>query len=398
MLHKFARASVCPRRGTLRLLCTPFSTLPHYPHASAFTPSDSIPAFDSNFVKEHFCSGVGLTLSDLITHAKGSYMYTNTGAKILDFGCGIGVTNLGHCQPDVVAAAKVALDQCFHMQVSMGVHQNMYNLVHKLLPKVAPIMGSDARFFFWNSGAEAIEAAVKVARMYTGRPNVITFKGSYHGRTIATMAMNKSKQIYSARFGPSMPGIYASPFPVCGASCGCTAGCASVDKAMKELKEVLVQQSDPADTACIVVEPVQGEGGYIPAPPAFLSALRQLCDETGILLVADEVQTGYGRTGTMFACEQFNGKPDILVIAKGIANGLPLSAIVTRQPLMQKMPAGSMGGTYAGNFVSCAAACAVIDVFDRDNILSNVQARGKQLSAGVPLDLSLMLLELQPST
>ena len=246
-------------------------------------------------------------------------------------------------------------------------------------------MGSDARFFFWNSGAEAIEAAVKVARMYTGRPNVITFKGSYHGRTIATMAMNKSKQIYSARFGPSMPGIYAAPFPVCGVGCGCKAGCVSVDKAMKELKELLVQQSDPADTACIVVEPVQGEGGYIPAPPSFLSALRQLCDDTGILLVVDEVQTGYGRTGTMFACDQFNGKPDILVIAKGIANGLPLSAIVTRQPLMQKMPPGSMGGTYAGNFVSCAAACAVLDVFERDNILSNVQARGKQLSAGASL-------------
>ncbi len=358
-----------------------FASLPHFSHASASIQAPA-PVFDFEFVKEHFCSGVGLALSDLITHAKGSYMYTNTGSKILDFGCGIGVTNLGHCHPDVVASAKAALDQCFHMQVSMGVHQHMYSLVHKLLPKVAPIMGDDARFFFWNSGAEAIEAAVKVARMYTGRPNVITFKGSYHGRTIATMAMNKSKQIYSARFGPSMPGIYAASFPVCGTSCGCKSGCVSVDKAIKELKELLVQQTDPADTACIVVEPVQGEGGYIPAPPAFLSSLRELCDETGILLVADEVQTGYGRTGTMFACEQFNCKPDILVIAKGIANGLPLSAIVTRQPLMHKMPPGSMGGTYAGNFVSCAAACAVIDVFDRDGILSNVQARGKQLSAG----------------
>lgn len=243
-------------------------------------------------------------------------------------------------------------------------------------------------FFFWNSGAEAVEAAVKLARHATKKQNLIVMQGSYHGRTFGTMAMTRSKTIYGQNYGPLMPGVFSVPFPYC-ARCS-IAGKSSVGKygfdnccmdPILQLELLLQRETAPSDTAAIIIEPVLGEGGYVPPPPEYLSRVRQICDKNNILLVADEVQSGFGRTGKMFAIEHWGVRPDILVMAKGIANGFPLSAIASRKELMDMQPPGSMGGTYAGNAVSCAAGVAVAKAFQDEQILRNVNARGAELKA-----------------
>ena len=240
-------------------------------------------------------------------------------------------------------------------------------------------------FFFWNSGAEAVEAAVKLARHATRKQNIIVMQGSYHGRTFGTMAMTRSKTIYGDGYAPLMPGVFSVPFPYC-AQCSVAAasgGTHSFDNCcmdpVLQLELLLKRESSPADTAAIFIEPVLGEGGYVPPPPQYLAKVREICDRNGILLVADEVQSGFGRTGKMFAIEHWGVRPDILIMAKGIANGLPLSGIVSRKELMDKQKPGSMGGTYAGNAVSCAAGVAVAKAFQEERVLENVAARGREL-------------------
>ena len=240
-------------------------------------------------------------------------------------------------------------------------------------------------FFFWNSGAEAVEAAVKLARHATRKQNIIVMQGSYHGRTFGTMAMTRSKTVYGDGYAPLMPGVFSVPFPYC-AQCSVAAasgGTHSFDNCcmdpVLQLELLLKRESSPADTAAIFIEPVLGEGGYVPPPPQYLAKVREICDKHGILLVADEVQSGFGRTGKMFAIEHWGVRPDILIMAKGIANGLPLSGIVSRKELMDKQKPGSMGGTYAGNAVSCAAGVAVAKAFQEERILENVAARGREL-------------------
>jgi len=332
------------------------------------------------FALSHITPGIGRLTNLEIVSGKGSYITDVTGKSFLDYTSGIAVTSLGHCHPKVNQAIKDQVDKIVHAQVNIFWHKPMLDLIERLLP-IAP-KGLDG-FFFWNSGSEAVEASIKLARYTTKKSNVIVFDGGYHGRTFATMGMTTSKSIYREGFGPFMPGVHIAPFPAC-IYCHVPRNIDyCCNEPLESLNLLLKRQSTPSETAAIVIEPILGEGGYIPPPKGFLPALRELCTKNNILLVFDEVQSGMGRTGTWWAANDENVVPDILIFAKGIANGLPLSGIMSSWQLMGKQPPGSMGGTYAGNAVACAAASAVIDVMKEEKILDNVLARGNELIKGL---------------
>ncbi|SMQ51299.1 unnamed protein product [Zymoseptoria tritici ST99CH_3D7] len=327
--------------------------------------------------------GVGRLSTEIMESGSGSYVTMTSGRKYLDFTCGIGVANLGHCHPTVTKAAQEQVGKLVHGQINIAFQKSYLELVEKMLP-VMPDKSLDT-FFFWNSGAEAVEAAIKLARHATKKQNVIVMQGSYHGRTFGTMAMTRSKTVYGQGYAPLMPGVFSVAFPYC-AQCSITKHTGGkfgyenccMDPVL-QLEHLLKRETAPSDTAAIIIETVLGEGGYVPPPPGYLEKVREICDKHNILLIADEVQCGYGRTGKMFAVEHFGVRPDILIMAKGIANGFPLSAIASRKELMDTQPPGSMGGTYAGNAVSCAAGVAVLDAFKNEGILDNVNLRGKEL-------------------
>lgn len=310
--------------------------------------------------------------------AEGSYIYASDGRKYLDFTCGIGVTNTGHCHPKVVAAVREQAGLFLHAQANIVVHQPMLHLIEELRTIVPPAMDG---FFFSNSGAEAVEGALKLARAATGRQAVIVFTGSFHGRTGQTMALTTSKTGYkgAAQLLPS--GVYVTPYPY-----AYKLGMAeeqAAHYALEALDELLVSQIAPHDVAAILIEPVLGEGGYVPPPASFMQGLRERCDRHGILLIFDEVQSGFGRTGKWFALEHYGIVPDIMTVAKGIASGLPLSGVFSRLELMKKWPAGSHGGTYGGNAVAMAAGVATIQAMKEEKMLENATARGLQLQTGL---------------
>ena len=310
--------------------------------------------------------------------AEGSYVYATDGKKYLDFTCGIGVTNTGHCHPKVVAAIREQAGLFLHAQANIIVHKPMMQLIEELRQIVpASIDG----FFFSNSGAEAVEGALKLARNATGKNAVIVFSGSFHGRTAGTMALTTSKTAY--KMGPQLlpSGVYVAPYPYAyrlGMSPEQAGGFA-----LEALEELLVSQIAPSDVAAILIEPVLGEGGYVPPPAGFLKGLRELCDKHGILLILDEVQSGFGRTGKWFAFEHYDVVPDIMTVAKGIASGMPLSGVFSSLDLMKKWPGGSHGGTYGGNAVACAAAVATVQAMREENMLENTLQRGEQLQTGL---------------
>jgi len=312
------------------------------------------------------------------SRAEGSYVYDQDGSAYLDFTCGIGVTNTGHCHPRVVAAIQRQAALLLHGQVNIIVHEPILELISELRRIVPPAMDG---FFFSNSGAEAIEGALKLARQATGRTNVIVFQGSFHGRTVGTMSLTTSKTIYRAGYQPLMPGVFVTPYPYAyrygwdeeQTSQWC----------LDELDYLLHSQTAPYETAAILIEPVLGEGGYVVPPAGFLRGLRSICDQHGILLISDEIQSGFGRTGKWFAYEHFNVEPDIIVVAKGLASGLPLSGVISRLELMEKWEPGSHGGTYGGNAVACAAAAETIRVIQDESLLENTLERGSQLLAGL---------------
>lgn len=337
----------------------------------------------AQFGTKHVARGIGRLANEVIESGSGSYVTMVGGRRFLDFTCGIGVTNLGHCHPAVTKAAQSQTAKLVHGQINVAFQKPYLELIESLLP-LMPHKSLDT-FFFWNSGAEAVEAAVKLARHATKKQNIIVMQGSYHGRTFGTMSMTRSKTIYGERYAPLMPGTFAVPFPYCAQ---CSVASHSNGKygfenccmdPVLQLELLLKRETAPSDTAAIFIEPVLGEGGYVPPPPQFLAKLREICDKNNILLVADEVQSGFGRTGKMFAIEHWGVRPDILVMAKGIANGFPLSGIVSRRELMDMQKPGSMGGTYAGNAVSCAAGVAVAKAFQEERVLENVNARGAEL-------------------
>ncbi len=314
----------------------------------------------------------------MVDRGEGAYLVDTAGRRYLDFTCGIGVTNTGHAHPRVVKAIQEQAAKLIHGQAALMVHQPMLGLVQELLTVVPQPLDS---FFFTNSGAEAIEGAVKLARHATRRPNVIVFQGSFHGRTNATMAMTTSKTIYRAGYQPLAGGVFVAPFPYAYRYGWDEA--TTVAFCLRELKLLLKSQTAPEETAAIVIEPVLGEGGYVPAPDDFLRSLRELCDHYGILLVADEIQAGFGRTGRWFSVEHSGVTPDILVMAKGLASGLPLAALAARRDLMQKWIPGSHGGTYGGNAIACAAAVATIQVMRDERLVENAASMGAVLMAGL---------------
>ena len=310
--------------------------------------------------------------------AEGCYIYTTDGRKYLDFTCGIGVTNTGHCHPDVVAAIREQAGLFLHAQANIIVHQPMLKLIAELKQIVPSSINS---FFFSNSGAEAVEGAVKLARAATGKPNIIVFSGSFHGRTAGTMALTTSKTIYRSGFQPLPAGIFVAPYPY-SYKLGMTEEQTS-DYCLSALEELLLSQTSPAETAAILIEPVLGEGGYVVPPPAFLQGLRKIADKNGILLIMDEIQSGFGRTGKWFAYEHFDVIPDIITVAKGIASGLPLSGVFSTNDLMKKWPTGSHGGTYGGNAIACAAGVATIQAMKKEDMPGNSAKRGMQLITGL---------------
>ncbi|KAI9046482.1 hypothetical protein LZ554_009229 [Drepanopeziza brunnea f. sp. 'monogermtubi'] len=337
----------------------------------------------AQFGVKHVAKGIGRLSTEVLESGSGSYVTTVEGRRMLDFTSGIGVTNLGHCHPAVTKAAQAQVGKLVHGQVNIAFQKSYLDLVDSLLP-LMPHRSLDT-FFFWNSGAEAVEAAVKLARQATKKQNVVVMQGSYHGRTFGTMAMTRSKTVYGENYAPLMPGVFSVPFPYCkqcsiashsGGKFGFEDCC--MDPVL-QLELLLKRETAPSDTAAVVVETVLGEGGYVPPPPGYLAKLREICDKNNILLIVDEVQCGFGRTGKMFAIEHYDVRPDIMIMAKGIANGFPLSGIVASKELMDLQKPGSMGGTYAGNAVSCAAGVAVAKAFKDEKILQNVEARGSEL-------------------
>ena len=310
--------------------------------------------------------------------AEGSYIYTDDGRKLLDFTCGIGVTNTGHCHPKVVAAIREQAGLFLHAQANIIIHKPMLQLIEELRKIVPAPIDS---FFFTNSGAEAVENAVKVARAATGKPNIIVFSGSFHGRTAATMALTTSKTGYRAGFGPLPSGIFVSPFPYA-FRLGMSEEQAS-QYALEQLESLLASQTAPKETAAILIESVLGEGGYVVPPASFMKGLRGIADENGIMLILDEVQSGFGRTGKWFAFEHYGVVPDIMTVAKGIASGLPLSGVFTRTEIMKKVDVGSIGGTYGGNAVACAAGVATVRAMKEEKMIENAAERGVQLMTGL---------------
>jgi 4-aminobutyrate aminotransferase len=312
--------------------------------------------------------------------AEGAYLYTEDGREYLDFTSGIGVTNLGHNHPKVLQAAIEQMKLFSHSAVGITLHEPLLRLT-EVLPTVMP-QGMDM-FFFGNSGAEAVEGAIKLARYVSDRPGIIAFRGGFHGRTYGALSVTSIKSKYRLHYEPVVPGVYfteyANPYR-------CPIGNSpadAVDWSMQSLENVFNHYISPTEVAAILVEPVQGEGGYIIPPADFLKNLRSICDQHGILLIFDEVQTGFGRTGQMFAAQTLGVNPDIMAVAKGIANGFPLGATVASRELMSKWQAGSHGTTFGGNPVACAAALAVQEVFVEENILKNCRNMGIKLLKGL---------------
>jgi 4-aminobutyrate aminotransferase len=316
-----------------------------------------------------------------IDRGEGSWLITRNGERYLDYSSGIGVTNTGHAHPRVAAAIAAQAAKLIHGQQNIVYHEPGLRL-HERLRHVLPGDGWGA--FLSNSGAEAIEAAVKLARIATGRPVVIGFRGGYHGRTAQTMALTTAKDVYRGHFEPLPGSIYHTAYPYCYRAAGGghdPAACTCDWEAQLDL--TFHQLIYPEHVAAILIEPVLGEGGYIVPPPGFLPRLREITRQHGIMLIADEVQTGYGRTGRFFAVEHWAVEPDIVVMAKGIASGLPLSGLLAKRELLEAWPPGTHGGTYGGNVVSCAAANATLDVIEDEHLVENAAARGAQFLAGL---------------
>jgi 4-aminobutyrate aminotransferase len=313
-----------------------------------------------------------------VEKGEGSYLYTTDGRQLLDFTCGIGVTNTGHCHPRVVRAVQEQAALLLHGQANIVIHGPMLDLIGELKTVFPDYLDG---FFFSNSGAESVEGAVKLARMATDRTNIIVFQGSFHGRTVGTMSLTTSKTIYRAGYQPLMPGVFVAPYPYA-YRYGWDPETTS-QWCLEELELLLKTQTAPEETAAILVEPVLGEGGYVVPPASFIKGLREIASRHGILLIADEVQSGFGRTGEWFGFNHFEMQPDIVTIAKGLASGLPLSGVVAPLELMEKWIPGSHGGTYGGNVVAAAAAVATVQVIREENLLDNAKQRGVQLETGL---------------
>ena len=317
----------------------------------------------------------------IVDRGEGSWLVTTDGARYLDYTSGIGVTNTGHAHPRVVAAIQAQAGKLLHGQQNIVYHEpglRLYERLAGLLP------GGPWQAFLANSGAEAVEGAVKVARAATGRPAIIAFRYSFHGRTGQAMALTAAKDVYRGAFEPLPGSVYHADYPYCYRAAGGGHDPAECTCDWEERLDLLFHQLVfPDKVAAIIVEPVIGEGGYIIPPPGFLPRLREITRQHGILLIADEIQTGFGRTGELFAVRHWDVEPDILIMAKAIASGLPLSGLLARPELLAALKPGSHGGTYGGNVVACAAALATLDVIGEEGLVANARERGRQFLDGL---------------
>lgn len=316
--------------------------------------------------------GVGITHPIFTAHAENAELWDVEGKRYIDFAAGIAVLNTGHRHPKVMAAVAEQLSHFTHTCFQVSPYESYIALAERL-NALAPINGP-AKTIFFTTGAEALENAIKIARAATGRSGVITFAGGYHGRTMLTMAMTGKVLPYKKKFAPMPAEIYHVPFPH--APFGLT-----VQDSLRAIDMLFRADIEPERTAAIVLEPVQGEGGFIPAPAELLEALRKLCDQHGILLVVDEVQTGFARTGKMFGIEHSAVKPDIITVAKSLAGGFPLSGVIGRADIMDAAEPGGLGGTYAGSPIACAAALAVLDVIEEEKLIDRANIIGSKMKS-----------------
>ena len=338
--------------------------------------------------------GVGRSHNLMLDHGKGSYVFDADGKKYLDFACGIGVTNLGHSHPRLIEAVKTQVDKAWHLQVCTGPHTALQKLIQKL-ETIFPAPLSN--FSFVTTGAEAVEAAMKLSRAARpGRPNCAVLQGGYHGRTVGAASLTTSKFGYARGLRPLMPGVTVLPVPY--TSQMALAPSADVermiDQALEQVECLLFQTTHPEEVSMLIAEPTLGEGGYVPLPRRYYQGLRNLCTKHGMLLCIDEVQSGFGRTGTMFNFEQLVSRdasggfveselPDVVIFAKGIANGMPIAGMVTRNELAAQQVPGQQGGTYAANPIACASASEVVSIMTENGFLDNVNARAMQLRAAL---------------
>jgi len=312
--------------------------------------------------------GVGMAAPIVAARAEDSEMWDVEGRRFVDFGGGIAVVNTGHRHPAVMKRVQEQLNAFTHTCFMVTPYAPFIELAEKL-NAVAPISG-DKKSLFVTTGAEAVENAIKIARAYTGRSDIICFQGAFHGRTLLTMAMTGKVTPYKNKFGPFPGGVWHVPFPV--AHHGVT-----VDDTMHAIEWLFKSDVEASRVAAIVIEPVQGEGGFYVAPKELMQRLRKLCDEHGIVFIADEIQSGFGRTGKWFAMEHMGVEPDLVTVAKSLAGGFPLAGVVGRAKMMDAPDPGGLGGTYAGNPVACAAALGVFDAFEQDKLLEKAEAQGK---------------------
>ena len=324
---------------------------------------------------------IGCGYPVVIEKGEGAMIQDVDGNKFLDWIGGVGVLNIGFSHPEIVEAVKAQADKYFHGMFNVVTHEGYVALAEKL-SQIAPVKGENKKAFMANSGAEADENAVKVARAYTKRSNIIVFSGAFHGRTYLTMTMT-SKKSYATGQGPLAGGVFRAQFPYYYRNPEGMPESAALDYYIKSIEDVF-EECGAADTiAAIVVEPLQGEGGFIPAPLEWVQAVRKICDDNGILLIADEVQSGFCRTGKMFASEYWKEvgvQPDIIATAKSIAAGIPLSAIIARDEIMDAVPKGTIGGTYCGNPLACAAALKTIEIMERDHLAERSVEIGKAVT------------------
>ena len=316
--------------------------------------------------------GIASATPVFAARADNAELWDVEGRRYVDFAGGIAVMNTGHRHPKVTAAMRAQLDRYTHTAFQVMPYEPYVALCEKLNAR-APFKGP-AKSILFSTGAEAVENAIKIARAATGRPGVIAFTGGFHGRTMLTMATTGKVVPYKSRFGPFPADIYHVPFPVPHYGVG-------VEQSLQALQFLFKADIEPARVAAILIEPVQGEGGFNIAPPELMIALREVCDRNGILLIADEVQTGFGRTGKLFAMEHYPVEPDLVTTAKSIAGGLPLSGVIGRAALMDIIEPGGLGGTYAGNPVACAAALAVIEAIESEGLLARANALGERIKA-----------------
>ncbi len=337
--------------------------------------TQTVPDFVT-LARDHMSPVLGLKAERAMVRGEGHRLYAADGSSYLDFVCGIATSVLGHGHPAVSAAIHRQVDTLMHVN-GAGYAESTARLAAELSAALPDPLDT---VFFSNAGTEVIEGAVKLARRVSGRPGVVAFRGGFHGRTLGSVALTSTNLNYRSGYEPLMPSVYHAPFPDAYRMGGDDE---ATRQSLAALRDLLVSEIPGRSVAALVLEAEQGEGGYRPAPPSFLQGVREICDEYGILWVADEIQCGYGRTGMMWGFEHAGVVPDVVCVAKGIANGLPLSALVTSRDLQERWGVGAHGTTFGGNPVSCAAGLAVLDTIRSEGLVANAAQKGRELRAGL---------------